>query len=161
MYEVGERLGRLTYRSTVGRRTRCAHRHLPRRLRRHLANRAVPSRSSVPAASRLSFINASGQPNKHHGNNIISLEAAGSNKIIAMLFQICDDIKPLAAVRKMREKGNLVQFGPGLCESFLDNKKTGEKRWSNKMADSMLRQQTWLRIQLFEAWLWAELIISI
>ena len=44
-----------------------------------------------------------------------------------MPFRVCDVRKPLAAVRNICEKGNLVQFGSEPGESFIKNKKSGEK----------------------------------
>ena len=74
-----------------------------------------------------SFVNASGVAINHYGNKKVSLKTAGTNKVIGMPFRVCDVRKPLAAVRNICEKGNLVQFGSEPGESFIKNKVTGEK----------------------------------
>ena len=74
-----------------------------------------------------SFVNASGAGINHYGNKRITLKTSGTNKTLAMPFRVCDVRKPLAAVRNICEKGNLVQFGSEPGESFIKNKKSGEK----------------------------------
>ena len=75
------------------------------------------------------FVNASGGPIKHYGEKKVALINPGDNKIIGMPFQACDVKRPLAAVKKICEKGNLVQFGPQESDNFIKNVATGEKIW--------------------------------
>ena len=42
-------------------------------------------------------------------------------------FQVADVKKPLVAVKRIVEKGNLVQFGPKDEDNFIQNKSTGDK----------------------------------
>ena len=42
-------------------------------------------------------------------------------------FQVSDVQKPLAAVWRIAEKGNIVQFGPREEDNFVQNVKTGKK----------------------------------
>ena len=74
-----------------------------------------------------SFVNASGAGINQYGDKKIALKTSGTNKIIAMPFRVCDVRKALAAVRNIRAKGNLVQFGLELGESFVKKKRSGEK----------------------------------
>ena len=46
---------------------------------------------------------------------------------MGMEFQVSDVRKPLAAVWRIAEKGNRIQFGPTDEECFIKNVKTGEK----------------------------------
>jgi Fe2+ transport system protein FeoA len=70
----------------------------------------------------------------HHGSReavfmtkVTSENKSAENKLMSMGFEVCDVNKPLAAVWKICEKGNLVQFGFHDGESFILNKKTGDK----------------------------------
>ena len=47
--------------------------------------------------------------------------------MMGMEFQVSEVRKPLAAVWRIAEKGNLVQFGPREEDKFVKNVKTGEK----------------------------------
>jgi hypothetical protein len=42
-------------------------------------------------------------------------------------FQVADVQKLLVSVKRILEKGNLVQFGPGVGENYIFNKGTGDK----------------------------------
>ena len=77
------------------------------------------------------FINASGAPIKHHGEKKVTLWAGepGWERMIGLPFQACDVKKPLMAVKKICEKGNIVQFGPKASDNFILNMTTKEKIW--------------------------------
>ena len=47
--------------------------------------------------------------------------------MMGMDFQVSDVRKPLAAVWRIAEKGNRVQFGPNDEDCFIQNIITGEK----------------------------------
>ena len=68
--------------------------------------------------------------------------ADGAEKVMSMGFEVSGVQKPLAAVWRIAEKGNLVQFGPGKEDNFIKNVATGDetetmyavmtgKRWGN------------------------------
>ena len=46
---------------------------------------------------------------------------------MSLSFQVSDVQKPLAAVWRIAEKGNIVQFGPREEDNFVQNVKTGKK----------------------------------
>jgi hypothetical protein len=48
------------------------------------------------------------------------------DKVMKLGFQISDVQKPLAAVWRIAEKGNLVKFGPKAEDNFIMNVKTKE-----------------------------------
>ena len=85
----------------------------------------------VPGQER-SFINASGGEIKHYGEKRVALltkGSSGSERKIGLPFQACDVKRPLAAVRRICEKGNIVQFGPGEKDNFIMNVQSQEKIW--------------------------------
>ena len=43
-----------------------------------------------------------------------------------MAFHVTDVKKPLAAVCKIADKGNIVCFGPRACDNYIKNIETGE-----------------------------------
>ena len=49
------------------------------------------------------------------------------DKLMGLEFQVREVQKPLAAVCRIAEKGNLVQFGPKAEDNFIKNVRTGEK----------------------------------
>ena len=84
--------------------------------------------------NKLKLINASGGAIPHHGSRealfktkVASEDKSEEDKLMSMGFEVCDVKKALAAVWKVCEKGNLVQFGFLDGESFITNKKTGDK----------------------------------
>ena len=46
---------------------------------------------------------------------------------MGLRFQVTDVKKPLLAVRRLVEKGNVVRFGPEPGESYIANIETGKK----------------------------------
>ena len=46
---------------------------------------------------------------------------------MGLCFQVADVKKPLVAVKRIAEKGNITQFGPEPGDNFIMNKKTGDK----------------------------------
>ena len=85
-----------------------------------------------PVASGMeqAFVNASGGSIKHYGEKKVALLAKGSTGVartIGLPFQACDVKRPLAAVWRICEKGNIVQFGPAETDNFIQNVKSQEK----------------------------------
>ena len=77
------------------------------------------------------FVTATGADIKHSGEKTVALGASvnGKDRTIGMVFQACDVKRPLAAVNKICAKGNIVQFGPGVNDNFIQNISTKEKIW--------------------------------
>jgi hypothetical protein len=48
-------------------------------------------------------------------------------KRMGLTFQVADVKKPLIAVKRITEKGNMVSFGPGAEDNFILNKSSGDK----------------------------------
>ena len=76
----------------------------------------------------LKFVNASGGAMGHYGERTAKFKVEGENSAIMSLnFQVSDVQKPLAAVRRIVEKGNIVQFGPRDEDNFVVNAVGGVK----------------------------------
>ena len=97
----------------------------------------------VAEENKLRLINASGGHIPHHGSRetvfktqVTAKNKTAEEKLMGMGFEVCDVKKALAAVWKICEKGNLVQFGFLENESFIMNKKTEEKVFMKRKGGS-------------------------
>ena len=81
----------------------------------------------VPAGRRMRLKNASGGQIQHYGEKTIHFKTGDDAKVKGMKFQVCDVQRPLAAVWRMVEKGNVVQFGPKSEDNYILNPDTREK----------------------------------
>ena len=90
------------------------------------------------------FINASGGTIKHLGEKKVALWAGepGWEKIIGLPFQACEVKKPLAALKKICEKGNIVQFGPKPADNYIMNIASKEKIWLTQEAGQYVMHAT-------------------
>ncbi len=74
----------------------------------------------------MNLVNASGGEISHHGSREVRFVAAAetgpNSKVMGMGFQVADVKKPLAAVWRICEKGNIVQFGDNDEDCFIMNK---------------------------------------
>jgi hypothetical protein len=87
-----------------------------------------------PAERRMRFINASGGEMGHYGERTAKFRTIGESAIMSLTFQVSDVQKPLAAVRRITEKGNKVVFGPE--GSFIENTTTGRRIQMTKKGGS-------------------------
>jgi hypothetical protein len=77
---------------------------------------------------KLKFVNASGGVMGHYGERVAIFKTMGQEAaVMSLTFQVSDVQKPLAAVRRIAEKGNVVQFGPRAEDNFIQNAATGMK----------------------------------
>jgi hypothetical protein len=76
---------------------------------------------------KLRFINASGGEMGHYGERVANFCTVGEAAVMSLTFQVSDVKKPLAAVRRIAEKGNKVQFGPMPEDNYIMNVNTGKK----------------------------------
>jgi hypothetical protein len=74
---------------------------------------------------KMRFINASGGEMGHYGERTANFRTVGESAIMSLTFQVSDVQKPLAAVRRISEKGNRVVFGP--TENYIENLATGRR----------------------------------
>ena len=81
----------------------------------------------IEEGREMKLINASGGKIKHWGARKVTVEAEGAGRPLEIGFQVTDVKKPLLAVRRLCEKGNVVQFGPEAHHNFVMNVTTGER----------------------------------
>ena len=82
----------------------------------------------VSEVNKLNLVNASGKKIEHYGEREVRFKAAtkeGEVKMLGMGFQVAGVTKALAAVWRICDKGNIVQFGPEEEDNFILNKGTG------------------------------------
>ena len=75
---------------------------------------------------------------------------------IGFCFQVTDVRKPLLAVKRISEKGNLVQFGPEDKDNFIQNKRTGDRvelrpKGGSYILDAQLKDGRWTEITVDSA----------
>ena len=73
-------------------------------------------------------MNASGGPIAHYGSRQVAFqpdEAAG--RVLGVGFGVTDGKKPLLSVKPVCEKGNIVHFGPGDDDNYIQNVASGER----------------------------------
>jgi hypothetical protein len=74
----------------------------------------------------LKFVNASGGQMGHYGERTANFKVVGKESgIMSLSFQVSDVQKPLVAVRRIAEKGNLVHFGPRDEDNYIENRVSG------------------------------------
>ena len=76
----------------------------------------------------LNLRNASGGVIEHYGSRGVTFRTEeGEGEVMGMEFQVSGVKKPLAAVWRIAEAGNLVQFGPKPGDNFIQNVRTGKR----------------------------------
>ena len=77
----------------------------------------------------MKFRTASGAKMRHYGSRLANFTArdGGKERLMGLEFQVSDVRKPLAAVWRIAEKGNIVQFGPTDTDCFIQNIRSQEK----------------------------------
>ena len=63
----------------------------------------------------------------HYGAKEATFKTQKEKTIMSLGFQVSDVQKPLAAVWRIAEKGNLVQFGPRPEDNFIRNIQTNQQ----------------------------------
>ena len=81
----------------------------------------------IPEEQRMRLRNASGGRIHHYGEKVINFTAGSQDDVMGMKFQVCDVQRPLAAVWRMVEKGNIVQFGPKAEDNYIYNPERNDK----------------------------------
>lgn len=80
-----------------------------------------------PSKHNIKLVAANGTVMRHAGEKEITFRNPGENGVMAMTFQVTEVRKALAAVHRLTEKGNIVQFGPEEHHCFIKNIVTGKK----------------------------------
>ena len=85
------------------------------------------------------MVNASGGKIHHYGSRKVAFKPAdvhGPGRMMGFGFEVTDVKKPLAAVCRICEKGNIVQFGPGTKDNFIQSVETNEKVFMKRKGNS-------------------------
>lgn len=80
-----------------------------------------------PAKKKIQLRTANGGEMRHYGEKEITFTSGGEPEVIGLRFQVTDVKKPLLAVRRLVEKGNIVSFGPEAGHNYILNEKTGKR----------------------------------
>ena len=80
-----------------------------------------------PSRRNILLKTANGAEMKHHGEKDVTFRTGPDDDIIGLKFQVTDVRKPLLAVRRLVEKGNVVSFGPRPEQNYIYNPETGKK----------------------------------
>ena len=98
---------------------------------------------------KLHFTNASGGRMNHYGERRTTFRTEGSDTVMGMTFQASDVQKPLAAVWRIAEKGNIVRFGPREEDNFIENVATGKKIQMIKKGGSYVIKADFVKDEVF------------
>lgn len=90
----------------------------------------------VPKDRQIGLVNASGGKIQHYGSRRVVMTAAETGQRLEMNFQVTDVKKPLLAVCRLCERGNIVQFGPEPCHNFVQSVTTGDKLMLQRRGNS-------------------------
>ena len=63
----------------------------------------------------------------HHGEKEVTFKSGMDADIVGLKFQVTDVRKPLLAVRRLVEKGNVVISGPEFGQGYIHNVQSGKK----------------------------------
>ena len=88
-----------------------------------LGERVWPRR----AGALVKLNTASCRKMSHYGAREAKFKVKGEAAVMSLGFQVSDVQKPLAAVWRIAEKGNIVQFGPKPEDNFVQNIGTQRK----------------------------------
>ena len=90
----------------------------------------------VQKGRELKLVNASGGRINHSGSRQVVVHPDSGGRTLEMGFQVTDVKKPLLAVSRLCDKGNVVQFGPESHHNFVMNVTTGEKLHMKRRGNS-------------------------
>ena len=76
-----------------------------------------------PSKRNIKLMTANGGEMQHYGEKEITF--MNDDQVVGMKFQVTDVKKPLLAVRRLVEKGNVVSFGPRAGDNYIKNVETG------------------------------------
>ena len=78
-----------------------------------------------PSKRNILLKTANGAEMKHYGEKDITFRGSG-NEVVGLKFQVTDVRKPLLAVRRLVEKGNVVMFGPEPHQNYIHHVQSGQ-----------------------------------
>ena len=97
---------------------------------------------------KINLRNASGGKIEHYGAKNVTFKPKGAgdkDRVMGLEFQASGVKKPLAAVWRIAEKGNIVQFGPRPDDNFIQNIETEEKIMMKKRGGSYVMEVEFMK----------------
>ena len=91
----------------------------------------------------------------HAGEKEVTFKDVESGTMLGMTFQVTEVQKALAAVWRLTEKGNVVQFGPTPEQSFILNVESGKKIMLHRKGGSYIMKvefMKWVSVFPGQAW---------
>ena len=82
---------------------------------------------AIAENQKIKLRSANGGKIEHYGEKVVCFKAGERDDVKGMRFQVCDVQRPLAAVWRIVEQGNLVQFGPKPEDNYIWDPEAGEK----------------------------------
>ena len=82
---------------------------------------------AIPEDEKIKLRSANGGRIDHYGEKVVSFKTADQEEAKGMRFQVCDVQRPLAAVWRIVEQGNVVQFGPSAKDNYIWDPHAQEK----------------------------------
>ncbi len=79
----------------------------------------VPFRPAYRHKSQAKYVAANGSRMDNYGQKRIPFKMKGGEGAQSIVFQVTDVTRPLAAVSRIVEKGNVVHFGPRPEDNFI------------------------------------------
>ena len=83
--------------------------------------------STKPSKKNIILKTANGGEMGHYGEKEVTFRTGTDVDVVGLKFQVTDVKKPLLAVRRLVEKGNVVMFGPEPDQNFIQHVQTGKK----------------------------------
>ena len=80
-----------------------------------------------PSRKNIILKTANGAEMGHYGEKEVTFKDRADGDVVGLKFQVTDVKKPLLAVRRLVEKGNVVSFGPEPSQNYIHNVQTGKK----------------------------------
>jgi hypothetical protein len=80
-----------------------------------------------PSTKNIVLRTANGGEMGHYGEKEITFRSGESEEVLGLRFQVTDVRKPLLAVRRLVERGNVVSFGPEPRDNYIQSVETGRK----------------------------------
>ena len=79
-----------------------------------------------PSTRNIQLRTANGGEMSHYGEKHVTFRSANDEEVVGLKFQVTDVKKPLLAVRRLVERGNVVSFGPTPSDNYIKNRETGK-----------------------------------
>lgn len=77
-------------------------------------------------AKKIILKTANGGSMAHYGEKKITFKGKNDDEVVGLTFQVTDVKKPLLAVRRLVERGNVVSFGPEEKDNYIHHPTSGK-----------------------------------